>query len=204
MIPATRSANFGGAARYTSEEVWKAETMKNRSQWIAVGIVLGMLAFGGIAAWLLTPEITRIEPGAKAPDASLVDVATGDTVSVRDFRGQVVLLNLWATWCPPCLEEMPSMERLYQELGPEGLKIIAISIDQIDRNAVHRWTEERGLTFTILQDRSGKIQQTYQTTGTPESFVLDKDGVIVKKVIGAIAWDHPGQKALFRRLLATD
>jgi peroxiredoxin len=172
---------------------------------VAVAVVLGVLAFALGAALVLTPEITQIEPGAKAPDASVVNVATGDTVSVRDYRGQVVLLNLWATWCPPCLEEMPSMERLYQELGPEGLRVVAVSVDQVlDAEAVRRWTEERGFTFTILQDRSGRIQQTYQTTGEPESFVLDKRGVIVKKVIGAIAWDHPAQKALFRRLLAAD
>jgi peroxiredoxin len=80
-----------------------------------------------------------------------------------------------------------------------------VSVDQVlDAEAVRRWTEERGFTFTILQDRSGRIQQTYQTTGEPESFVLDKRGVIVKKVIGAIAWDHPAQKALFRRLLAAE
>jgi cytochrome c biogenesis protein CcmG, thiol:disulfide interchange protein DsbE len=178
--------------------------MKNRGQWIAVAVVLGVLAFGLGAAIVLTPEIKRVEPGVRAPGAKAVSVASGDTVDVRDFRGQVVLLNLWATWCPPCEEEMPSMERLYQELGPEGLKVVAISIDQLDPDAVRRWAEERGLTFTILHDRSGKIQQTYQTTGMPESFVLDRKGVIVKKVIGATAWDHPAQKALFRRLLAAN
>ncbi len=178
--------------------------MRNRSQWIAVAVVLGVLGFGLGAALVLSPEIKRIEPGVRAPDARVVDVATGDTVGIRDFRGEVVLLNVWATWCAPCLEEMPSMERLYQELGPEGLRIVAVSIDQLDPAAVRRWTEERALTFTILQDRSGKIEQTFQTTGTPESFVLDKDGVIVKKVIGAVPWDHPAQKALFRRLLAAD
>jgi peroxiredoxin len=179
--------------------------MRNRSQWVAVAVVLGVLAFGLGAALVLTPEITRIEPGARAPAAKVVSVASGDTVDVRDYRGQVVLLNLWATWCAPCLEEMPSMERLYEELGPEGLKVVAISIDQaIDADAVRRWTDERGFRFTILHDRSGRIQQTYQTTGTPESFVLDRNGVIVKKVIGAIPWDHPAQKALFRRLLAAN
>jgi cytochrome c biogenesis protein CcmG/thiol:disulfide interchange protein DsbE len=178
--------------------------MRNRGQWIAVAVVLGVLAFGLGAALVLTPEMTRIEPGARAPDAKVVNVASGDTLGIRSYRGQVVLLNLWATWCAPCLEEMPSMERLYQELGPEGLKVVAVSIDQLDPDAVRRWADERGFTFTILQDRSGKIQQTYQTTGTPESFVLDKHGVIVKKVIGAVPWDHPAQKALFRRLLAAD
>lgn len=178
--------------------------MRNRGQWIAVGVVLGVLAFGLGAAFLLTPEITRIEPGAKAPDATAVDLVTGDTVRVRDYRGQVVLLNLWATWCPPCEQEMPSIERLHETLGAEGLRVVAISVDQTDRDAVRRWIEERHLTFTVLHDRTGKVQQTYQTTGMPESFVIDRDGVIVKKIIGATEWDHPAQQALFRRLLASE
>jgi peroxiredoxin len=178
--------------------------MAHRGQWIAVGVVLSVIAFGLTAALLLTPEITRIEPGARAPDARVLDVGTGDTVALATYRGRVLLLNLWATWCPPCEEEMPSIERLHQELGPEGLKVVAISVDQGESQAVERWAAERGLTFTVLHDPSGRIQQTFQTTGMPESFVVDRRGVIMKKVIGATAWDHPAQKALFRRLLATE
>jgi len=178
--------------------------MANRGQWIAVGVVLGVIGFGVGAAVLLTPEITRIEPGTHAPDYRIADVRSGDTVALADYRGQVVLLNLWATWCPPCAQEMPSIERLYQELGPQGLRILAVSIDQLDAKDVRAWADERGLTFPILQDQSGRIQQTYQTTGMPESFVLDRHGVIVKKIIGAAEWDHPAQKALFRRLLAAE
>jgi peroxiredoxin len=178
--------------------------MASRGQWIAVGVVLGVIGFGLGAALLLTPEITRIEPGARAPDYTVANVTTGDSVSVRDYRGRVVLLNLWATWCPPCEQEMPSMERLYHELGPQGLEVVAISIDQLTPDGVRQWVEERGLSFTVLHDRSGRIQQAYQTTGMPESFVLDREGVIIKKVIGAAEWDHPAQKALFRRLLAAE
>jgi len=178
--------------------------MASRGQWIAVGVVLGVIGFGIGAALLLTPEITRIEPGARAPDYTVASVRSDDSVSVRDYRGRVVLLNLWATWCPPCEQEMPSMERLYQEMGPQGLEVVAISIDQLTPDAVRQWADERGLSFTVLQDRSGRIQQVYQTTGMPESFVVDREGVIVKKVIGATEWDHPAQKALFRRLLAAE
>jgi peroxiredoxin len=178
--------------------------MASRGQWIAVGVVLGVIGFGIGAALLLTPEITRIEPGARAPDYTVARVTSDDSVSVRDYRGRVVLLNLWATWCPPCEQEMPSMERLYQEMGPQGLEVVAISIDQLTPEAVRQWADERGLSFTVLQDRSGRIQQVYQTTGMPESFVVDREGVIVKKVIGATEWDHPAQKALFRRLLAAE
>ena len=175
--------------------------MANRGQWIAVGVILGVLAFGLGAAWLLTPEIGRVEPGSPAPDATMVTLDGGDTVAVRDLRGQVVLLNVWATWCAPCEQEMPAMQRLHDELGPGGLKIVAVSIDQGDAESVRKWIDERHLTFAVLHDKSGRIQQIYQTTGVPESFVLDREGTIVKKVIGATEWDHPAQKALFRRLL---
>jgi peroxiredoxin len=178
--------------------------MASRGQWIAVSVVLGVIGFGVGAALLLTPEITRIEPGARAPDYQAENVVTGDSVSMRDYRGDVVLLNLWATWCPPCEQEMPSIERLHEELGPQGLKVIAISIDQLDSSDIRKWVEERGLTFTVLHDRSGRIQQVYQTTGMPESFVVDREGVIVQKTIGATEWDHPAKKALFRRLLAAE
>jgi thiol-disulfide isomerase/thioredoxin len=113
----------------------------------------------------------------------------------------VVLLNIWATWCAPCEQEMPSLQRLQEELGPQGLRIAAVSIDQGSPESVRKWIDERRLTFPVLHDRSGRIQQIFQTTGVPESFVLDRDGTIVKKVIGAAEWDHPAQKALFRRLL---
>lgn len=93
------------------------------------------------------------------------------------------------------------MERLHQELAPEGLKIVAVSIDDGDPNGVRRWIAERKLTFQVLLDRTGGIQRIYQTTGVPESFVIDRHGVIVKKTF-ATEWDHPAQKALFRRLLA--
>lgn len=94
------------------------------------------------------------------------------------------------------------MERLHQELRPEGLKVVAVSIDEGDAEGVRRWVADRKLTFQVLWNRSGDIQRIYQTTGVPESFVIDRHGVIVKKVIGATEWDHPAQKALFRHLLA--
>jgi cytochrome c biogenesis protein CcmG/thiol:disulfide interchange protein DsbE len=176
--------------------------MASRGQWIAVGVVLGVVGFGVGAAVLLTPDFTRLEPGANAPDFKAETLATGDTVRLSDYKGQVVLLNIWATWCGPCESEMPSIQRLYDDMKPEGLKIVAVSIDQAAPQAVRKWLDERDLTFPVFQDASGHIQDTFQTTGVPETFVIDRDGVIVKKLIGPTEWDHPAQKALFRRLLA--
>ena len=176
--------------------------MTNRGQWVAVGAVL--LAVGGLvgAGLALSGDLAPVSLGSKAPGFRIPDLATGDTVALEQFTGDVVLLNLWATWCGPCEQEMPSMERLHQALGPEGLKVVAISIDESDAEGVRRWIADRKLTFRVLWNKSGDIQRTYQTTGVPESFVIDRHGVIVKKVIGAAEWDHPSQKALFRRLLA--
>src|SRR3990170_2290559 len=145
--------------------------MTNRGQWIAVGAVF--LAICGVlgAGLALSGDLAPVSIGSRAPAFRVTDLATGDTVALADYSGEVVLLNVWATWCGPCEQEMPSMERLHRELGPEGLKVVAVSIDDSDANGVRRW-------------------------------VADRNGVIVKKVIGATEWDHPTQKALFRRLLA--
>ena len=178
--------------------------MTNRGQWIAVGTILGVLAFGLTAAVLLSPEIRRIDPGSDAPAFRALNITTGDSVALADFRGEVVLLNVWATWCAPCEAEMPSIQRLHDSLATRGLRVVAVSVDQDDVDDVQEWLDERGLTFTVLHDRSGRIEQVYQTTGVPESFVIDRRGIIVKKIIGATEWDHPAQQALFRRLLAPE
>ena len=94
------------------------------------------------------------------------------------------------------------MQRLQQALGPKGLKIVAVSIDESGPEKVRDFQKEFGLTFPILQDRTRSIERIYQTTGVPESFVLNRDGEIVKKVIGATVWDAPANQALFERLLA--
>lgn len=173
-----------------------------RKQWIAVFVVVGLLTAGAVVGVKLAPEIFPVEVGSRAPEFRAADLATGDTVTLASFRGQVVLLNIWATWCEPCRFEMPSMERLHQELGPQGLEIVAVSIDEAGPDVVREFQRELALTFRILHDRSRAIERIYQTTGVPESFVLNRDGRIMKKVIGAAEWDSPVNKDLIRRLLA--
>ena len=167
---------------------------------MVLGIV-GLLVGGLVVGMVVTPALQPVSVGSEAPDFEAVDLATGDTLGLETYRGEVVLLNIWATWCVPCEVEMPSIQRLHDELGPQGLKVMAVSVDQGSSESVRAWAEDRGLTIPILHDQSGRIQQTYQTTGVPETFVIDRYGVIVKKVIGAAEWDHPVQQALIRRLL---
>jgi cytochrome c biogenesis protein CcmG/thiol:disulfide interchange protein DsbE len=171
-------------------------------QWILVGAVVGGLGIGATLLAKFGPEVDRVEVGAQAPDFRAVDLATGDSVSLRErYRGAVTLVNIWATWCVPCRVEMPAMEQMYQDLAPQGFRIAAISIDEGSPEDVRAFGHELGLTFDLLQDRSTKVQQIYQTTGVPESFLLNRDGVIVKRVIGAHDWGSAVNRALIERLL---
>jgi thiol-disulfide isomerase/thioredoxin len=180
-----------------------------RRQWWVVGGVLALLAGLVIAGWTVRDRFLPVEVGTAAPDLVAADL-DGRPVSLAELRGEVVLLNVWATWCPPCREEMPSMQRLAEQLGPEGLRIVAVSIDAASgkRDAggreggdVRAFADEYGLTFDIWRDPEGRVQQIYRTTGVPESFVIDRRGMIVKKVIGATEWDSPANVELIRRLL---
>jgi peroxiredoxin len=174
--------------------------------YLAAGLVAGLVIF---LAWLNRDRLSPVGPGHPAPDFSVVDLA-GTPRSLDDFRGKVLLVNIWATWCAPCREEMPSMERLYQEVGDGGFEILAISVDAASGETdvfgrrggdLRAYAESAGLSFPILHDPSGRIQRTFQTTGVPESFVIDREGVIVKKMAGATAWDAEENVQLIRRLL---
>jgi peroxiredoxin len=171
-------------------------------QWILVGTIVGALAVGAAALAKFGSDVARVEVGARAPDFHAIDLATGDSVSLREhYRGAVTLVNVWATWCEPCKVEMPAMERLFNSLAPRGFKIAAVSVDEGSPEDVRAFGRELGLSFDLLQDRSTRVQQIYQTTGVPESFLLNRDGVIVKRVIGAHDWSSPVNRGLIERLL---
>jgi thiol-disulfide isomerase/thioredoxin len=114
----------------------------------------------------------------------------------------VTVLNLWATWCVPCRAEMPSLERLYRAMGPRGLRVIAVSVDDGSADdKIRDFVGQYGLTFTVLHEGSGEIEQRLQTSGVPETFVIGRDGVIRKRVLGATAWDSQSNQALITALL---
>ncbi|MFN9089565.1 MAG: TlpA disulfide reductase family protein, partial [Gemmatimonadaceae bacterium] len=111
--------------------------------------------------------------------------------------------NIWATWCIPCRTEMPSMEALYKQLGPKGLRIVAVSVDNAgEEQKIRDFVKEYDLTFEVLHDAAGTIQGLYRTTGVPETFVFDRQGVIRKKWIGADDWNSDGNRRLLEQLLA--
>lgn len=165
-------------------------------------------------AWLGRENYRPVITGSVAPEFEATTLA-GEPVKLSDYAGKVILLNIWATWCAPCREEMPSMQRLYESLegqpNAEDFEILAVSIDmplgQRDLSGnlggdLRAFKEQFGLTFPILHDPEGEIRQIYQTTGVPESFVIGKDGLIYKKVAFGTQWDAPDNQELVRRLLA--
>ena len=110
--------------------------------------------------------------------------------SLADYRSKVLLLNFWATWCPPCIEEMPSMQRLSEELSVEGLALVAVNMQET-RDAVQPFVEELGLTFEILLDRRGGTGQAYGVRGLPTTVLLDREGRVLGTKLGFALWDDP-------------
>lgn len=183
--------------------------MTARQQWAVVAAVVAMLVVGAVAAThFLGDELTSLTIGSDAPGftaATLPDASgrNGVTKSLSDYRGDVVLLNIWATWCEPCRVEMPSMEALHRELAPNGLKVVAVSIDQPGAEAkIKDFIREYGLTFEVLHDSTSAIKTIYRSTGVPESFVIARDGTIRKWFIGAEDWNSVGNRRLLSGLLA--
>ena len=175
--------------------------MSQPRQW-AVGIGIAMaLVFGTALAVKIRPQIGLVGVGSGALPFRARNLGTGREVTLADYRGKVVLLNVWATWCAPCRVEMPSMERLYRRLGGSDFRVVAVSIDEEGDSVVAAFARDLGLTFDILHDQTAAIKRTYQATGVPESWVINRDGVIVKKVIGASEWDGPVNETLIRRLI---
>ncbi len=175
--------------------------MSHPRQWTVGIAAVTALVFGTALMIKIRPQIDLVAVGSRAPGFRATDVRTGRLVRLADYRNKVLLLNVWATWCQPCRVEMPSMERLYQRLGGGDFTVAAVSVDKESDSVVTAFARELGLSFDILHDRSTAIERTYQTTGVPESWVIDRDGVIVKKVIGPSEWDGPVNEALFRRLI---
>ena len=141
--------------------------------------------------------IGPIQLGSEAPNFDFPDL-DGKKVSLSDHRGKVVLVNIWATWCPPCRQEMPSMQRLYEKFKGENLEILAVSIDSTGREAVAPFMRKMNLTFPALLDPKETIKPLYRITGVPESFIIDKDGIVVEKIIGPIDWAAPKVFLFFR------
>jgi cytochrome c biogenesis protein CcmG, thiol:disulfide interchange protein DsbE len=182
--------------------------MKLRKRVVPVFVGLMVVVLGALV-WVNRDAFTPLDVGSAAPDYTALTLA-GDSLPLSSFAGDVVLLNIWATWCAPCVYEMPALQRLHEELAEEGLRVVAVSVDAPPGviNAfgqgggnVEEFRDRFGLTFKILHDPSGRIQSRYQVNGLPTTFIIDREGRIQRKVLGARDWDAPRFADELRELL---
>ena len=155
------------------------------------------MASGGEAAGPLTVLATR----SPAPALQLKDL-DGKTYHLADLRGKVVLVNFWATWCPPCRREMPSLQRLYEKLPHENFEILAVDVGE-DENTVltFSWMLKPAPTFPLLLDRDSMAMGKWPVQGLPTSFVIDKQGRVALRAVGGRDFDSPAVTAQIKALL---
>lgn len=141
------------------------------------------------------PQVAEI--GKPAPDFTLVDTK-GKTWSLAELKGKVVFVNFWATWCPPCRAEMPSMQRVYNFIPDDRFVMLAI-LSNDDPVLADAMATKIGTTFPILIDPENKTAKAYGLTGVPETYIVDKQGVLREKFIGAVHWDSPSNMKMLMK-----
>jgi cytochrome c biogenesis protein CcmG/thiol:disulfide interchange protein DsbE len=167
--------------------------------WLVGSVVLAV-ALGLI--WLGDSNVPApIGRGARAPDFDLAlhGGASEGRFVLSEHRGRIVLVNFWATWCKPCEDEMPSMERLYRELAPEGFELVAVSVDEKPED-IEAFRKRMGVSFPIALDPAQEVSRLYQTQGFPESLLIDRDGKVLERYVGPREWSI--YAARIRSLLA--
>lgn len=126
--------------------------------------------------------------GSPAPDFTVRD--SDRSVALHDLKGKIVVLNFWATWCPPCVEEMPSLVQLQAKLKSQGVEVVGVSVD-VDGDAYHRFLQEHKVDLLTVRDPDQKTNTLYGTFRYPETYIIDRNGMIRRKFIGAVDWNQP-------------
>ena len=170
-------------------------------------ILLGLIVFSASAsATAITAEEFR-RMGLQPPKQRLESIdfelqdLSGATRSLSDYRGKVVFLNFWATWCGPCRFEMPSMEKLYRRFKDQGLEIVAVNMQE-DRSSVQGFVDEYGLSFPVLLDSTGRVGATYGARSIPTTYIVGRDGLVLAGTIGTREWDTEEYLSFFEKRLA--
>jgi cytochrome c biogenesis protein CcmG, thiol:disulfide interchange protein DsbE len=167
------------------------QTLQDSRRWTAV--MLAVLLAGSIWSFISRSPVAASTDGASfsspregfsAPDFTL-DLVGGGQVTLSDLRGKVVLVNLWATWCPPCREEMPAIEAVYKKYKDSGLEVLAVNTTfQDSEGEAAAFAQEFGLSFLIPLDRTGAVSRQYQLRALPTSYFIDRQGIIRSVVVG--------------------
>jgi thiol-disulfide isomerase/thioredoxin len=133
-------------------------------------------------------------------DFELVNL-NGVKENLSDYRGQVIFLNFWATWCGPCRSEMPSMEKVYKELKDKGFTIVAVDLGE-NPSTVQAFVDEFGLTFPVLLDQTNAVGSMYNAQSIPTTYLIGRDGNILGRAVGVRPWEEEAYKNLFLEILA--
>ncbi len=171
-------------------------------------VLVIIIALVGVSVYLVSSSnprpasewVNSVVAGDLAPDFQLEDTK-GNKVTLSDLRGKIVMVNFWATWCPPCIEEMPSMERLNEVLAGDDFVMLAINTEENGPGIVPGFLEKTPYTFPILYDNKGVVQKRYGVFKFPESFIVGKDGKVVEKIIGPLDWSSLKTITYFKGLI---
>ena len=146
-------------------------------------VLLGLLLLSGCYGGSRPPRI-----GTAAPDFAVQDADR--RVALQDFRGKILVLNFWATWCPPCVEEMPSLVQMQQRLKDRGITVVGVSVDA-DGDAYHRFLKDHKIDFLTVRDPDMKSSNLYGSFKWPETYIIDRNGIVRRKFIGPVDWSQP-------------
>jgi peroxiredoxin len=162
-------------------------------------IILLLLAFSPLSsAQQAGKGLTKLPAVTQAADFVLTDL-DGKQHRLSDYRGQVVIINFWATWCPPCRAEMPSMQRAWEQLEKEGIVMLGIDVGE-DEDTIFQFTANYPVEFPLLMDSDSRVIDQWPVLGLPTTFVVDPKGNIVYRAIGGREWDDPELLVLVRAL----
>jgi cytochrome c biogenesis protein CcmG, thiol:disulfide interchange protein DsbE len=149
----------------------------------AIAPVFSLLLLSGCYSGTRPPRV-----GSAAPDFTVRD--SDRTVTLSQFKGQVLVLNFWATWCPPCIEEMPSLVRMQARMKAKGVTVLAVSVD-VDESNYRRFLKDHNVDLLTVRDPDQKTSGVYGTFKFPETYIIDRNGVMRRKMIGAVDWTEP-------------
>jgi peroxiredoxin len=143
-----------------------------------------------------------IRDGDRAPEFTLPSL-DGKSVSLSSYRGKVVMVHFWATWCPPCIEELPTLESLYRAYVGKDLEILAVSVDEGGAGAVGRFMQKNRFALPVLLNPDQSVSRRYCTLKFPETYLIDRDGIVRRKVIGAADWTSPAAQEFIQAIVGT-
>jgi len=156
-------------------------------------------AYAAAIDYSVVPKLEEVKDHPQAPDFSLVN-PDGKKLSLKDFRGKLVFLNFWASWCGPCRDEMPTMVKLYNEFKGKGFEIVAVNVKDKRPDAL-AFIKQMKMTFPIMMDPEGEAGLLYGAFGMPISYLIDDKGVVLARILGDANWYTPGARNLIKTLL---